>query len=112
MALVDNKITEQDLIDRGYDLRDEMEDDAEVGLLIDRAWELLLNRIYSLNHDLTADADILALLDNADKISAFKWCQFLIIKNTMELLENPITDEVDACIRYRCRLSKMNGWQL
>ena len=116
MALIDYKITEDDMRDDyGFEVANFLGTDAKdkVQFLIDRAWGLLLNRLYELNHDCTEDDDFEDLLDNQSKQDGFEFAQYLIIHNILTLGDvNPITIEVDTCLRSRCKLSKMNGYQL
>jgi hypothetical protein len=110
MALRDYQITEDELNDYGLILKEYLVDNS-VGAEIEKAYQMLITRIFELNHDIQSQDDIDDTLDTLEKQDDFRYAQFLILYAVCMTNENPVTQEVDSVIANRLRLKKVNGYQ-
>lgn len=110
MALRDYQITEEKLKEYGLILKEYLVDNS-VGAEMEKAYQMLITRIFELNHDIETQQDIEDNLDTAEKQEDFMYAQFLILYAVCMTNENPVTQEVDSVIANRLRLKKVNGYQ-
>lgn len=115
--LIDYKVSEDYL--RQYGLtRDEDDTDSDIAVLIEEAYESILDYVFisndELDHTKQAICDHLeddTDGDSADKIDGFKRAQYMVARNILSSDVNPIDQAVIACLSGRCGLIKRNGFQ-
>jgi hypothetical protein len=110
MSLRDYQVTEDELNDYGLILKEYLVDNS-VGAEIEKAYQMLITRIFELNHDIQSQQDIYDRLDTLEKQDDFRYAQYLILYAVCMTNENPVTQEVDSVIAGRLRLKKVNGYQ-
>jgi hypothetical protein len=115
--LTDYKLDEDYLRKFGLTL-DEDDKDSDIAILIDEAYEAVLDYVFmsndELDHTQQAICDHLeddTDGDSEDKIEGFKRSQLLVARNMLSSLVNPIDQPTIACLSGRCGLIKRNGFQ-
>ena len=110
----DYVITEQELVERGIELRELVADESYIPAIITRTLDICVTRICYLNDDFNkGELSIEEALDKEPyKVKTFKKLQYQVLYNLIFAAEDSPTDlYVDSIISHELCWAKINGFQ-
>jgi hypothetical protein len=112
MALIEYKITENEIKEEyGFNISARLLNRSYITPIINLAYNEVITLIHKWNDNIKSNEDIYNLLDTEDKIEAFKFCQYKVVFNELTSEGNPIDQTILDTIRFRMRISLINGVQ-